>query len=230
MIDVLMLSTNHIDVYTQYSIPIWKKYCKQHGYNFCHYGEKLIPDMAFTWSRIKMIQDHFKNTRSEYVLMVDADTFLYKNSMDLKIENLVEEYMTGEKKILFQKDGSDRLGIYFSHNFSLSVKMKRWILPNAGFNIMKNCKETHTFIDLWLELGQGKLRHLAEVHPRTQNVLLHGLMIDPKLDRLIGYLPSKIVSKRNTRFCKHLSAMTKDEIAKEIKAEYNKIFTESLVV
>ncbi|MEO9870116.1 glycosyltransferase family protein [Ekhidna sp.] len=227
MIDILMLSTNHIDIYTKYSIPIWKQYCELHGYNFCHYGEKLIPDMAFTWSRIKMIQDHFKKTNAAYVMMVDADTLIYKKSMDLRLEELIDRYMDGEKKILFQKDGSDRLGIYFTHNLSLSVKMKRWTLPNAGFNIMKNCEETHQFIDQWLELGQGKLRHLAEVHPRTQNVLLRGLMIDPAMDKLIGYLPSKIVSKRNTQFCKHLSAMSKEEIAKEIKKEYANIFETS---
>ena len=224
MIDILMLSTEHIDAYTQYSIPIWKKYCEKHGYNFCHYGEKLIPDMAFTWSRIKMIQDHFKKTEAEYVMMVDADTFLYHDSLDLKLEDLIQRYMLGDKRILFQKDGSDRMGIYFSHNFKLSFELKRWTLPNAGFNIMKNCKEVHGFIDTWLELGQGKLRHLADTHPRTQNVLLRGVMIEPELDNLIGYLPSQVVSKRNTRFCKHLSAMAKEQIAAEIKKEYDKIF------
>ena len=89
MIDILMLSTEHIDIYTQYSIPIWKKYCDKHGYNFCHYGEKLIPDMAFTWSRIKMIQDHFKKTDADYVMMVDADTFLYHDNLDLTLESLM---------------------------------------------------------------------------------------------------------------------------------------------
>ncbi|SHK74849.1 galactosyl transferase GMA12/MNN10 family protein [Reichenbachiella agariperforans] len=224
MIDILMLSTEHIDIYTQYSIPIWKKYCEIHGYKFCHYGEKLIPDMAFTWSRIKMIQDHFKTSDAEYVMMVDADTLIYKDQLELSLERLITQYMTGDKKILFQKDGSDRLGIYFSHNWKLSLEMKRWALPNAGFNIMKNSPEVHEFIDTWLELGQGKLKHLADIHPRTQNVLLRGVMLDPKLDKLIGYLPSSIVSKRNTKFCKHLSAMTKEQIATEIKKEYDKIF------
>ncbi|MBU2912402.1 MULTISPECIES: putative nucleotide-diphospho-sugar transferase [Reichenbachiella] len=224
MIDILMLSTEHIDIYTQYSIPIWKKYCEIHGYKFCHYGEKLIPDMAFTWSRIKMIQDHFKTSDAEYVMMVDADTLIYKDQLELSLERLITQYMTGDKKILFQKDGSDRLGMYFSHNWKLSLEMKRWALPNAGFNIMKNSPEVHEFIDTWLELGQGKLKHLADIHPRTQNVLLRGVMLDPKLDKLIGYLPSSIVSKRNTKFCKHLSAMTKEQIATEIKKEYDKIF------
>lgn len=223
-IDILMLSTEHIETYTQYSIPIWKKYCEKHGYNFCHYGEKLIPDMAFTWSRIKMIQDHFLKSEADYVVMVDADTYLYKDSMDLNLESLIEKYMTGDKKILFQKDGSDRAGLYFSHNMKLSFQMKQWTLPNAGFNIMKNCKEVHVFIDTWLDLGQGDLRHLADTHPRTQNVLLRGVMQEPKLNQLIGYLPSKVVSRRNTLFCKHLSAMTKEQIAGEIKVEYDKIF------
>ncbi|MEQ9467186.1 MAG: hypothetical protein RLN88_07205 [Ekhidna sp.] len=224
MIDILMLSTEHIDAYTKYSIPIWKKYCDIHGYRFCHYGEKLIPDMAFTWSRIKMIQNHFEETEAEYVVMVDADTFLYKDSLDLKLESLIEKYMTGDKRILFQKDGSERMGIYFSHNIKLSLELRRWTLPNAGFNIMKNCQEVHAFIDAWLDLGQGRLSHLADIHPRTQNILLRGLMTDPEMDKLIGYLPSKIVSKRNTQFCKHLSAMTKEEIAAAIKEEYDNIF------
>ncbi|RJE72727.1 hypothetical protein BGP76_01820 [Reichenbachiella sp. MSK19-1] len=180
--------------------------------------------MAFTWSRIKMIQDHFKTSDAEYVMMVDADTLIYKDQLELSLERLITQYMTGDKKILFQKDGSDRLGMYFSHNWKLSLEMKRWALPNAGFNIMKNSPEVHEFIDTWLELGQGKLKHLADIHPRTQNVLLRGVMLDPKLDKLIGYLPSSIVSKRNTKFCKHLSAMTKEQIATEIKKEYDKIF------
>jgi len=227
MIDILMLSTEHIDAYTRYSIPIWKKYCDMHGYRFCHYGEKLIPDMAFTWSRIKMIQDHLEDTDAEYVMMVDADTFLFKDHMNLKLETLIDKYMTGDKRILFQKDGSERLGLFFSHNFKLSLELRRWILPNAGFNIMKNCEDVHRFIDTWLALGQGKLRHLAEVHPRTQNVLLRGLMVDPEMDKLIGYLPSKVVSKRNTEFCRHLSAMTKEKIAAEIRKEYDKIFQDN---
>jgi len=223
-VDILMLATHHIDEYTQYSIPIWKKYCEIHDYQFFNYQEKLIPDMAFTWSRIKMIQNHFQKSNADYIAMVDADTFLYKNKLDLSFSSLIEKYMIGEKKILFQKDGSDRFGIYFSHNFKLSWELKRWVLPNAGFNIMKNCKEVHDFISTWLELGQGKLKHLATIHPMTQNVLTRGVLQDPEMNKLVGYLPSKIVSKRNTRFCKHLSAMSKSDIAKEIEKEYHKIF------
>ena len=75
-----------------------------------------------------------------------------------------------------------------------------------------------------MELGRGRLKHLADIHPRTQNVLLRGVMQDKKMDQLIGYLPSKLVSKRNTKFVRHLSAMTKEEIADKIKQEYNKTF------
>lgn len=221
MIDILMLSTEHIDIYTKYSIPIWKKYCDVHGYRFYHFSENFLPDMAFTWSRIKMIQNHFKQTDAEYVMMVDADTFIYHKQINLSLESLIEKHMTGDKKILFQKDGSDWFGVYMSHNFKLSRELNRWTLPNAGFNIMKNSPEVHEMIDYWLELGRGKLRHLADIHPRTQNVLLRGVMQEEKYDKMIGYLPSQIVSKRNTRFCKHLSAMTKEQIAAAIKAEYD---------
>ena len=222
--DILMLATHHIDIYTQYSIPIWEKYCKMHGYTFFNYREKLLPDMAFTWSRIQMMLDHQKKSTADYVVMVDADTFLFKDMMHLSLEEIVHEYMQKDQKILFQKDGSDRLGIYFTHNFKLSSKFKRWVLPNAGFNIMERGKETQDFLELWISLGKGRLSHLAKVNPMTQNVLLHGVLQEPEMDNLVGYIPSKLVSKRNTRFCKHLSAMSKERISEEIKVEYDKIF------
>lgn len=223
--DILMLATHHIDIYTQYSIPIWKKYCDMHGYNFFNYQEKLIPDMAFTWSRLKMLLDHQQTSQADYIVMVDADTYLFKDMMNLSLSEIVDKHMKPSKKVLFQKDGSDRLGLYFSHNFSLSWKMKRWVLPNAGFNIMENSKECKDFLSMWIDLGRGRLSHLAKVNPMTQNVLMHGVLQEESMDKLVGYLPSKLVSKRNTKFCKHLSAMTKEEIAAEIKLEHDKIFS-----
>ena len=224
--DILMLATHHIDIYTQYSIPIWEKYCKMHGYEFFNYREKLLPDMAFTWSRLQMLLDHREQSDADYLVMVDADTYLFKDAMHLSMEKIVGQHMKPGKKILFQKDGSDRLGTYLTHNVKLSLKHKRWVLPNAGFNIMENSEETRDFLELWISLGKGRLSHLAKVHPMTQNVLLHGVLQEPEMDKLVGYLPSKLVSKRNTRFCRHLSAMSKEQIASEIKKEYDKIFPE----
>ena len=224
--DILMLATHHIDIYTQYSIPIWEKYCEMHGYKFYNYQENLLPDMAFTWSRLQMLVNHQAISDADYIVMVDADTYLFKDMMHLSMGEIVSKHMNPGKKILFQKDGSDRLGIYFSHNFSLSFKMGRWVLPNAGFNIMENGPETNAFLKLWLELGQGRLSHLAKVHTMTQNVLLHGELQEPEMDKLVGSLPSRLVNKRNTKFCKHLSAMTKEQIGAEIKKEYDKIFSE----
>jgi len=182
--------------------------------------------MAFTWSRLKMLLEHQAKSDADYIVMVDADTYLFKDMMHLSLEEIVDKHMKPGKKILFQKDGSDRLGMYFSHNISLSRKMKRWVLPNAGFNIMENSQECKDFLSYWIELGRGRLSHLAKVNPMTQNVLLHGVMQEPKMDDLICYLPSKLVSKRNTKFCKHLSAMTKEQISDEIKKEYDVIFAE----
>lgn len=219
-----MLATSHIDIYTKYSIPIWERYCDIHGYKFFHYKDQVLPDMAFTWSRIKMLIDHQQQTDADFIMMVDADTLIYHDMYDLSVEQIMQDHMRDGKQILFQKDGSDRLGIYFSHNFKLSYELKRWVLPNAGFNVMANSPETRKFLETWLDLGQGKLKHLADIHPRTQNVLIRGVLQDPEMDKLVAYLPSKLVSKRNTKFVKHLSAMSKEEIAAEIKKEYDKVF------
>ena len=167
-----------------------------------------------------MISDHLKSTDSEYVVMVDADILIYKEQHTLSIESLIDQYMNENHKILFQKDGSNRLGFYFSHNIKLSIINKRWTLPNAGFNIMKNCSEVLQFIDLWLELGRGKMNHLAQIHPMTQNVLLKGLLTSAELDKMVGYLPSSIVSKRNAKVFRHLSAMSKAKVAYKMKKEH----------
>ncbi|RED98000.1 galactosyl transferase GMA12/MNN10 family protein [Marinoscillum furvescens DSM 4134] len=219
-----MLATEHIDIYTQYSIPMWEKYCKMHGYNFFHYSEKILEDMAFTWSRIQMMIDHQKKSSADYIMMVDADTLIYHNMYDLQVSEIVNRHMKPGQQILFQKDGSDRFGLYFSHNFKLSYDLKRWVLPNAGFNIMANTEEVRNFLQTWIDLGRGRLKHIADIHPRTQNVLIRGVLQDPELDKLVGYLPSKLVSKRNTKFVQHLSAMSKEKIASRIKAEFDKTF------
>ncbi len=223
-VDVLMLATSHIDIYTQYSIPMWEKYCDLHGYQFFHYKEKILSDMAFTWSRIQMMLDHQDKTNADYIMMVDADTLIYHNMYDLSVKQIIEKYMSDGKQILFQKDGSDRMGMYFSHNFKLSYDLKRWTLPNAGFNIMANTPEVKKFLEMWIDLGRGKLKHLADIHPRTQNVLIRGVLQEPEMDDLVAYLPSRLVSKRNTKFVQHLSAMTKEQIAAAIKKEYDKTF------
>lgn len=180
--------------------------------------------MAFTWSRIQMMIDHQKNSNADYIMMVDADTLIFKDSYQLSVAEIIDSYMAPNQHILFQKDGSDRFGIYFSHNFKLSYELKRWVLPNAGFNIMANTEEVKDFLQTWVELGRGPLKHIADIHPRTQNVLIRGVLQDPNLDKLVGYLPSKLVSKRNTQFVQHLSAMSKEKIAAKIKAEYDKTF------
>ncbi len=219
-----MLATSHIDIYTQYSIPMWKKYCDLHDYQFHLYQEQLLPDMAFTWSRIQMMLDHQKQTDADYLMMVDADTYIYHNMYDLSVDQILDQYLPEGKQILFQKDGSDRFGMYFSHNFKLSYELKRWTLPNAGFNIMANTPEVKQFLEMWIDLGQGRLKHLADIHPRTQNVLIRGVLQEPEMDDLVAYLPSRLVSKRNTKFVRHLSALSKEKIAAAIKKEFDKTF------
>lgn len=223
-VDILMLATNHIEIYTKYSIPMWEKYAEKHNYKFFHYEKEFLPDMAFTWSRIQMLIEHQAQSDADYIMMVDADTLIYHDMYDLSVEQIIEDYMPNGKQILFQKDGSDRAGLYFSHNFKLSYELRRWTLPNAGFNIMANTAETKKFLEMWVELGRGRLKHLADIHPRTQNVLIRGVLQEPEMDDLVAYLPSKLVSKRNTKFVKHLSAMSKEQIAAAIKKEYDKTF------
>ena len=49
------------------------------------------------------------------------------------------------------------------------------LLPNAGFCIIRNNELGEEFFTRWLELARGELSHLADRHPRNQNVLWEGL-------------------------------------------------------
>ena len=169
--DVVMLATPEVAHYARHTRASWSRYCQRHGYRFEPYGENLVPDMHINWSKIEMMRRHLRQSRADWVLLVDADTHVARG--DVRLEELVTRHVG--KELIFSADGVRRLGFYFPLNIRGAIACGRWRVPNAGFILVRNNSFSRDFFDRWLALARGDLAHLADRHPRNQNVLWFGL-------------------------------------------------------
>jgi len=209
-IDVIMFATSHLETYTQYAIPTWEKYCAVHGYRFFHYSDAYYDDLHLVWSKIRSVREHLYQHDCDYLLMVDADTI--PTSFELSIEEILAEFMTPNKQILFQKDGSNRLHyLYFPHNLKLAFRSKKWILPNAGFILMKNNDAVKAFFDEWL--ARAYTSPYANQPPRNQQVLTYEMLTQTHIETMVGYVETWVVNKFKGKLCQHFSSKTPEQIA-----------------
>ncbi len=212
-----MFATPNLEVYTRYAIPTWEKYCATHGYRFFHYTDAYYDDLHLVWSKIRSVREHLYQHNCDYLLMVDADTI--PTSFELSIEQILTEFMTENKQILFQKDGSNRLRyLYFPHNLQLAFRSRRWILPNAGFILMQNNDAVKAFFDEWLE--HARTSPYASKHPRNQQVLIYEMLTQPQIENMVGYVETWVVNKFKGRLCRHFSSKTPEQIAALMKPFY----------
>ena len=177
--EVIMLATADIQDYAQYSRIGWETYCAAHGYHFFHYPHKLLHDMHVNWSKIEMVRQHLKQTKSDVVALVDADTYVCDPELDL--DEIAITYP--EKELLFSRDCRNIGPFVLPLNYEAAFKYKTRILPNAGFVIIRNNEFARNFFDTWLHLARHDLKSLANTHPRNQLVLWEGLYFQNK-DRI----------------------------------------------
>ncbi|WP_417320899.1 hypothetical protein [Emcibacter sp.] len=170
-IDVLMLATPNIDYYAIETKKKWQAYCNRHGYNFIVCDKQLVPDMHINWSMIEMMRRRFDESDADWLIKVDADSIILRE--DVRFEDILRNHPG--KDIYFPADISRYLGIPLPLNPRGAMKFGTWLLPNAGFCIIRNNALGREFFTRWLDLARGELAHLADRHPRNQNVLWEGL-------------------------------------------------------
>ncbi|MFY0596607.1 MAG: glycosyltransferase [Cognatishimia sp.] len=169
--DVIMLATPEIDHYAQHSSALWAAYCDRKGYNYFRYSERLIPDMHVNWSKIEMVRQHLAKSTAEIVTLVDADTYVC--NPDLSINAIMKRFSSNA--MVFSPDTTRNGPIELPLNKEAAVEYRTKRLPNAGFIAMHNSEFVRQFFDDWLDLARNELSHLADIHPRNQNVLWKGL-------------------------------------------------------
>lgn len=215
-----MFATANLKVYTELSINAWKKYCKVHNYSFVHYEKPYYENLHLAWSKIRSVREHLLISKSNYVVLVDADTI--PTSFQLSIDDIIEQFMVKDKEILFQKDGSNRLKyLYFPHNLSIAWEKKVWVMPNAGFIIMKNNSNVLQFFEEWLE--RALTSPLANQPPRNQRVLIYEMLNQSKINNLVGYVETWVINKYKGELAIHFSSNKPEEVRQKMLPIYQRI-------
>ncbi len=167
----IMLATPEIDEYAQHSCALWSAYCARKGYKFYRYSERLLPDMHVNWSKIEMARRHLAKSRADVITLVDADTYIC--NADLSLTKLL--YRAAPKAMLFAPDTARYGQLELPLNLGAAMAHGTMRLPNAGFIVMENSSFVRQFFYDWLDLARHRLSHLADKHPRNQQVLWRGL-------------------------------------------------------
>lgn len=226
-IDLMMFATQNLNVYTDLSIPVWKKYCEHFGYEFFHYDQSYFDHLHLVWSKIKSVREHLYQVNPDYLLMVDADTI--PTGFTLSVDSIIEKFMKGKKEILFQKDGSNRLKyLYFPHNITTAIRRRKIVLPNAGFILIRNTKASRAFFDKWLELAE--VSSWASIPPRNQNVLNYEMLNQPNLNSLVGYVDTWVVNRYKGELCIHISSQSPEEVRKKMTPYFKKLMQRKLEI
>ena len=166
-----MLATSDIENYARYSRAAWEKFCAVRGYGFFHYPEKLLSDMHVNWSKIEMVRRHLATTKSDTVVLVDADTYVC--DPNLRLGAIADNYP--DRDLLFSRDCRNIGPFVLPLNYEAAFRYKTRKLPNAGFVLIRNTEFSRKFFDKWLDLARNELKALADTHPRNQHVLWEGL-------------------------------------------------------
>ena len=141
--DVVMLATPEVAHYAARTQASWSRYCKRHGYSFVTYDEDLVPGMHINWSKIEMMRRHLRGSVADWVLLVDADTYVARG--DVRLDQLVAGH--GGKVLIFSSDGVRRFGLYFPLNIRGAWACRSLRVPNAGFILVRNNALARDFFD-----------------------------------------------------------------------------------
>lgn len=219
-LDIIMFATPHLKVYTELSVKVWKKYCEKHSYSFFKYEKPFYKNLHLAWSKIRSVREHLLTSKADYVVLVDADTI--PTSFQLSIDTVIEEFMTPGKEILFQKDGSNWFKyFYFPHDWSLVFEKKIWLMPNAGFIIMKNNNIILQFFEEWL--ARAKTSPFANQAPRNQRVLIYEMLNQKKFYDLVGYVDTWVINKFEGQLAMHFSSQSPEEVRQNMLPIYQRL-------
>jgi hypothetical protein len=166
-IDVIMLATPKIDYYASQTSAGWRAYCSRHGYEFKVYREQVVADMHVVRSKVAVFRGHMRDSRADWVVLVDADTRV--NRPELRLESLIYRYAQ-HKEFLISEDCSRRFGLPIPLSLK-SLKMSgSWRAPNSGFMMVRNTPSNADVFDEWLTNGRGPFAAIADIFPREQAV------------------------------------------------------------
>lgn len=186
-VEVVMLATPEVARYSWLGEGSWMRYAALHGYSVHICRENLVPDMHINWSKIELVRQRLAATDAQYLLLVDADSFVFRPTVPLDV------LWQPDRQIVFANDQPfPRRGIFnVGRRPLLRWRLGQRKLPNAGFIMMRVHSYVSDFFCRWLEHARSDFNHLSDVHPRNQNVLWRALL--PSEHRNLGILDNQVV-------------------------------------
>lgn len=88
---VVMVTGPKDEAHAQLTVPLWREYCKKHGYGFWLQQEPLSTDFSFGWSKPRLLMELLPAVKWRYMLVVDANTVPKKFGM--KWDTLIKSHM-----------------------------------------------------------------------------------------------------------------------------------------
>lgn len=200
-VEIVMLATPEIASYSWLGESSWASYAARQGYSFQVCRENLEPDMHMNWSKIELVRRRLAATDAQFLLLVDADSFVFNPAEPL-------EYLwQPDRQIVFSNDQSfprpGRLNVGRRH--LLRLRLRQWKLPNAGFVMMQVHPYARSFFDRWIDYARDDFKHWSDIHPRNQNVLWRALL--PSEHRHVGILDKQVVRLTHPSQIKHLTSL-----------------------
>lgn len=71
---VVMVATSEALAYAVHTIPIWKAYCKKHGYDFFLQEETLNPGVRQHWTKPRLLMELQHRSKWKYMWLVDPSS------------------------------------------------------------------------------------------------------------------------------------------------------------
>ncbi len=200
-VEIVMLSTPEVAHYSWLGESSWAAYAEHHAYSLHICRQKLVPDMHINWSKIELVRQRLAATDAQYLLLVDADSFVFRpaETFDLLWQPDREIVFSNDQP--FPRPGAFNVG----RRHWLRWRLKQWKLPNAGFVMMRVESYARDFFDRWLDHARNDFKHLSDIHPRNQNVLWRALL--PVEHGQLAVLDNEVVRLTHPSHIRHLRSL-----------------------
>jgi hypothetical protein len=131
----LYMGDKYTDETVYYGQKTIKDYCEKHNYTYVVERELIEKDLPPHWSKLALIKKLLNTSEDDYIVWLDADIMIM--NQDIKIEDLIKDYMDG-KDFLLCRDISKEI--------------------NTGVWIVKNTEYSSSILELNLALPELRYR------------------------------------------------------------------------
>jgi hypothetical protein len=144
--DVAVVMVNVNDPRGVYSVPLWKHYCRVHGYDFIQLKDENTFDrkqLHPSWWKIPLCASVFSQGQYKYILHVDADTIPIRENLSVSS---------------FINDVNDDICIWISKEPPQIKPRKSFGNINAGVFLIKNDEYTWNMLQsVWNDHEKTKV-------------------------------------------------------------------------